>query len=442
MEPVVKPNIRGPARQRARAPGMTTPSNAAEWAARLIVDAVRAVARQRIAVSCIGLVLTLLVAGAYVAGVVNLNPAHNTIAVRVLLRESGGLLPNQDVTLRGSPVGRVESVTFTDTGVAAVAAIDAGVQIPQNSLVRVSALSPAGEQYLDFRPVDDHGPALTDGSVIGDHQTTIPVSLAQLLGEADGALAQLDPEKLAAITRELRVGRQGPQKLADILDGGAFLITTLDSVLPETVSVLRNSRLVLTTLGDVNPGLHRTSQNLQEILTGVNTMDGGFRTLVDRGSAPLTELDNIINDNSETMVQLLANLVTVAQLSYVRVPALQALFPATRGSVIDSVSSIVHDGGVWGLLNPYPRYSCDYNLPRRPPSLPDFVEPYRYTYCPNPDPNVLVRGAENAPRPPGDDTAGPPPGYHPHAQTDPTPLGPNSIPTPYGGPQLPTEPPT
>ncbi|MDT5276552.1 MAG: hypothetical protein QOG95_3484 [Mycobacterium sp.] len=36
-----------------------------------------------------------------------------------------------------------------------------------------------------------------------------------------------------------------------------------------------------------------------------------------------------------------------------------------------------------------------------------------------------------------DGTAGPPPGYGPLARTDPTPVGPNTIPTPYGGPQKP-----
>ena len=72
-----------------------------------------------------------------------------------------------------------------------------------------------------------------------------------------------------------------------------------------------------------------------------------------------------------------------------------------------------------------------------PPSRPDYPEPYLYTYCDNPDPAVLVRGARNAPRPPGDDTAGPPPGANPLATTDPTPSGPLTIPLPYGGPPLP-----
>lgn len=88
----------------------------------------------------------------------------------------------------------------------------------------------------------------------------------------------------------------------------------------------------------------------------------------------------------------------------------------------------------------YPRYRCHYYLQRRPPSTPDFPEPYRYIYCANNDRAVLVRGVRNAPRPPGDDTAGPPPGHDPLQKTDLTPTGRFAIPTTYGGAQLPAIP--
>ncbi|MGB3481119.1 MAG: MlaD family protein [Mycobacterium sp.] len=414
---------------------MTVSRNPLEQSARLIVAAVRWLARRRLSVSVVGLVLTLLAATAFIlVDSLGINPARSAYTVRVMLPETGGLLPNQDVTLRGVPIGRVESVNFTDTGVVATAAIDSDVPVPLDSSVRVSALSAAGEQYLEFRPQSDHGPNLTNGSVIGQNQTSIPVSLPRLLANGDGVLAQLDAKKLAAMSDELRVGHQGPQKLAALLDGGAFLVSTLDSVLPQTVSVLRTSRTVLTTLADVTPGLRDTSQQLQDVLHGVNAMDGGFRTLVDRGSAPLTALDAVIADNSETMVQLLGKLTTTAQVLNDRVPALHHMLNAPRSSAFDALGSIMHDGAVWAIADIYPRYSCDYNLPRRPVAVPDYFEPYLYTYCANPDPSILVRGARNAPRPPGDDTAGPPPGYDPLATATPTPIYPNTIPMPYGGP--------
>ncbi|WP_036368205.1 MlaD family protein [Mycolicibacterium austroafricanum] len=417
-------------------------TNPFEFGARLVVDTVRRLARRRSLTAFAGLILVLIVAIAYVVVVaLRVNPTRSQILVQVVLPESGGLLANQDVTLRGVPIGRVTAVNLEGATVTALALIDSRTQIPQDTAVRVSALSPAGEQYLDFRPDSDAGPYLTDGSVVGEKRTTVPVSFAELLADSEGVLAQIDPDKVAVITEELRVGQHGPKKLAALLDGGAFLISTLDSVLPETVSVIRNSRLVFGTITDVQPGLASTAQNVKDVLGGLNRMDGGFRRLVDTGTGPLHQLDAVFADNSDTMVQLLGNLTTVAQLSYVRVPALRALFPDSRGSMLEAVAAATRDGGVWTLVDPYPRYSCDYRLPRRAPSQADYVEPYLYTYCDNPDPSVLIRGARNAPRPPGDDTAGPPPGHDPLATTDPAPVGPNTIPLPYGGPPLPFEPP-
>ncbi|GFG70449.1 MlaD family protein [Mycolicibacter senuensis] len=418
-----------------------------EAPARLLVDATRACNRHRVAMSVAGIVVTLIAVTVYiVGGTLGISPLRSTISVQVHLRESGGLLPNQDVTLRGVRVGKVSSVRLADTGVVASVEIDGRQRVPANSRVRVSALSAAGEQYLDFRPEQAGGPALADGAVIDEDRTAIPVSLAQLLADANGLLAQADPQQLAAITTELRVSNQGPAKLAALLDGGAFLISTLDSVLPQTVSVLRTSRTVLTTLVDSNTGLVRASQNLHDIMAGAQSMDSGFRTLVDQGERPLTVLDKIIEDNSDTMVGLLGNLVTTAQLSSARIPALNEIVNSDRGgSAVEALSSVVRDGAVWVIADLYPRYSCDYGLPPLPPAIPNYPEPYLHTYCHNPDPSVLVRGARNAPRPPGDDTAGPPPGYDPHAQTDPVPPGPHTLLTPFGGVpmdvQLPPDPP-
>lgn len=418
---------------------MSTKPHLAERAARVVVDSTRVMARRRVASSVIGLIVTLVAAGLYIAiGSLGVHPLRSTISVKVLLRESGGLLPNQDVTFRGVPVGRVTSVNFTTGGVQATAEINSAAGVPADSQVSVSALSPAGEQYLNFRPNGSNAEAMADGTVITEDKTSVPVSLAQLLGDADGMLSQLDTEKLRLITDELRVSGQGPEKLAALLDGGAYLISTVDSVLPQTMSIVRNSRTVLTMLGDATAGLQRTSDNLSRTMAGVSAMDGGFRSLMDRGRAPLTALDGITADNSDTMAQLLVNLSTVAQVVSARVPALNEIVNSQRGgSGLDAITKFLHDGYLWVVVDIYPRYGCDYDLPPPPLFLANHPEPYLYTYCKNPDPSVLVRGARNAPRPPGDDTAGPPPNHDPLAQTMPTPQFNSLIPTPYGGPTLP-----
>jgi virulence factor Mce-like protein len=410
--------------------------------ANFVVGLVRAGHRRRAWLSSAALVLTLVVAAAYLfVGALRVHPLASTYRVTVQLPESGGLLPNQDVTLRGVPIGRVQSLGITPDGVNAIVDLDSAVPIPESSDVKVSGLSAAGEQYIDFSADSDSGPYLRNGSVIGQGRSTVPVTLAQLLADADGTLAQVDPAKLEVIKRELSLSKQGPQKLTAIVDGGSFLLSTLDSVLPETTSLLRTSRVVLTLVANKNAGIVVASDNLNRTLAGVDRMRNGYRQFVEQTPGSLTATDNLFADNSDTMVQLLGSLATTSQLLYLRVPALHALFPDDRGSVLDAAGTVMHDHGFWVTSDIYPRYACDYGTPRRPPSSADYPEPYLYTYCNNDDPGVLVRGARNAPRPAGDDTAGPPPGADLGRTTDPTPKGRFTIPTPYGGPALPIEPP-
>nr|WP_307786820.1 MlaD family protein [Mycolicibacterium mengxianglii] len=407
-----------------------------------VVAVVAAAHRRRSWLSAGALLLTLVVASAYLlVGALQVQPFSGTYRITVALPASAGLLPNQDVTMRGVPIGKVQRLDITAAGVNAVVDVASSIAIPESSQVKVSGLSAAGEQYLDFAADSDTGPYLTDGSMIAPGRATVPVGLAELLADSDGALAQVDPADLEMIRRELSLSDEGPQKLADIIDGGTFLLSTLDSVLPQTTSMLRTSRVVFTMVADKNAGIDVAAANLDETFAGISRMQDGFRRLTDRTPGALNSVDHLFADNSDTMVQLLGSLTTTSQLLYVRVPALNALFPTYRTSVLDALGSVMHHSGLWATGDIYPRYACDYGTPRRPPSSADYPEPFLYTYCRDDHPGVLVRGAKNAPRPAGDDTAGPPPGADLGATTDPTPRGRFSIPTPYGGPTLPIEPP-
>lgn len=408
--------------------------------ARVLVGTVRQLSRHRLLTSCVGLLLVLVVGVGYLLlGSLQLDPFRSQYQVRVELAQSGGLLPDQDVTLRGVRVGRVRSVAVDGDKVIAVATIRSGVRIPVGGDVRVASLSAAGEQFLDFLPSTESGPYLSDGDVVSQDRTSTPVTLATMLASMSGTLAQLDPAAIEAIRHELGASSAAPEKLAAIVDGGMFMLSTLDSVLPQTVSLLHNSKAVLITLGDVAPGLQATAANLSQTMAGVGSMTGGYQTLVDNTPGALAAVDKIIANNSPTMVQLLGNLTTTSQMAYLHVPALQEFFfPQQRtGSALDAITSAMHDGGVWAMVSPYPRYSCDYDLPRDAGTIPDFPEPFLHARCTNPDPSVLPRGAANAPRPLGDNTATSPPGVDPLQRADPTPTGPPTIPQTYGGPFVP-----
>jgi virulence factor Mce-like protein len=408
-----------------------------------IVGAVKYGHRHKAWLSAIALLMTLVLGLSYLMlGALRWNPLRSVYRVTVELPASGGLLANQDVTLRGVPIGKVEKLSIVPAGVNAEVRLNSSVKLSESSKARVAGLSAAGEQYIDFDGGNGEAPFLSNGSNFALGRTEVPVTLADLLAHSDGMLKQVDTDKLEIIKAELGMSKDGPQKLTDIVEGGTFLLSTLDGVLPETTKLLNTSRITLQLVADKDAGMKVATANLQEVFAGVNRMTGGFRTLTEQAPKTFAATDALFADNSETMVQLLGDLTTTTELLYLRVPALNALFPTYRGSLFDSLSSIVHDNGFWVSADIYPRYTCDYGTPRRPPASADYPEPFMYTYCRDDDPAVLIRGAKNAPRPAGDDTYGPPPGADLGKQTDPSPEGRFSIPTPYGGPTLPIEPPS
>ena len=407
-----------------------------------IVGAVKYGHRKKALLSALALLVTLMVGLAYLTlGALRWNPLKSVYRVNVELPASGGLLVNQDVTLRGIPIGKIDQLSLTRDGVDARIKINEGIEVSESSKARVAGLSAAGEQYLDFDGGTGEAPFLADGSTFAMGKTEIPVTLAQLLAHSDGMLKQIDTEKFELIKKELGMSKDGPQKLDDLIEGGLYLISTLDGVLPQTTSILSTSRVTLQLVSDKQEGMKVATGNFDKVFDGVNRMTGGFRQLTEQGPKTFGAVDNLFTDNSETMVQLLGDLTTVSELLYLRVPALNALFPTYRGSLFDSFSSIIHDGGFWVNMDIYPRYACDYGTPRLPPASADYPEPFMHTYCRDTDPAVLIRGAKNAPRPAGDDTYGPPPGADLGQRTDPSPQGRFSVPTPYGGPTLPIEPP-
>ncbi len=408
-----------------------------------IVGAVKYGHRKKAWLSALALLLTLLIGLSYLLlGALRWNPLRSVYRVTMELPASGGLLVNQDVTLRGVPIGKVEQLSITPDGVNAEVRLNSSTKLSTTSKARVAGLSAAGEQYIDFDGGNGEAPFLSNGSTFPMGRTAIPVTMAELIGHSDGMLKQVDTEKLEIIKEELGTSKEGPQKLTDIVEGGTFLLSTLDGVLPQTTQLLNTSRITLQLVSDKNEGMKVATANLTEVFGGVNRMTGGFRTLTNEAPKTFAATDTLFSDNSDTMVQLLGDLTTVTELMYLRVPALNALFPSYRGSVMDSLSSIIHDDGFWVTADIYPRYTCDYGTPRLPPSSADFPEPFMYNYCRDTDPAVLIRGAKNAPRPAGDDTYGPPPGADLGKRTDPSPEGRYSIPTPYGGPTLPIEPPS
>ena len=93
---------------------------------------------------------------------------------------SGGVFTNAEVTYRGVPVGRVGALSLTSDGINVELKLDnGGPDIPASARAVVANRSAIGEQYVDLRPDTDEGPFLTDGSVIEQDRTEVPIPVAE-----------------------------------------------------------------------------------------------------------------------------------------------------------------------------------------------------------------------------------------------------------------------
>ncbi|WP_054816080.1 MlaD family protein [Nocardia arizonensis] len=370
-------------------------------------------ARHRIGVANIGLIIVLILGSSYLAtAVLRFDPLPNTYRVTVELASSGGLAANNDVTFRGTRVGRVSEVRPSDTGVVAVADIRTSAKIPVGGIVAVGRLSAAGEQYLDFRPDSDTGPYLADGAVIQRSQTAAPVAIQSLLTNLSGLIGGLNPQRLTVIVDELdKALAGGPDRLRNMIAGISRAMAGLDGLLPQTRQLIENLSVIAETTSHAQPDLTTLTTGAGALFQQLTAADQEVRRFLDLGPGQLATLGGVIEDTKDPITDLVTNFSAITRAAKLRAPAIAALFPSLREGV-GAVSIPAWDGSFHTIVDPWPRETCDYPTKPLAPTLVQTDTRVRlYNYCVTDNPALQVRGSANAPRPNvPDNGSGPPPG--------------------------------
>ncbi|MGV9822378.1 MCE family protein [Nocardia xishanensis] len=369
--------------------------------------------RKRIAVANIGLVLVLILGSAYLgAQVLRFDPLPNTYLVTVELQTSGGLLANNDVTFRGTRVGRVREVRVADIGIAAVAEIQSSVRIPVGGTVAVGRLSAAGEQYLDFRPDSDTGPYLGDGDVVAMSQTKAPVSVQSVLANVSGMIGGMNPQRLTVIVDELdKALAGGPDRLRNMISGISRAMAGLTDLLPQTRQLIENLEIISETTSHAQPDLTTLTTGAGALFEQLTAADQEVRRFLDLAPGQLATLGGFVTETEDPVTNLVTNFVAITKSAKLRQPAIAALFPALREGA-EAIGVPAHDGAFHTLVDPWPRPTCDYETIPVVPTLATTDTRVRlYNYCVTNNPALQVRGSANAPRPNvPDNGSGPPPG--------------------------------
>jgi len=309
--------------------------------------------------------------------------------VQMELARAGGIFPQADVTYRGVSVGRVGAVRLTPTGVEADLNIsNAAPPIPADLQASVADLSAVGEQYVDLRPATSSGPYLTQGSVIPRRDTTLPLPVTSLLTSVNELATSVPLGELRIVLDNLATGFGGTStSLQALIDGQSRFIRASGSALTQTDTLIEDGQTVLATQNAEAAAFRAFSANLFA-----------------NGAPAAAQVAGLITDNTPTLGALIANLLTISQITLTRGAALQETFSALPAAIAAGSTVITTNGARFGVsltfFNPLP-CTAGYQGTKIRNGLDTSPGPPLNTNarCTSPASVTNVRGSAHAPAP-------------------------------------------
>ena len=327
--------------------------------------------------------------------------------VTLQLTDSGGIFTGAEVTYRGVSVGRVGPLRLTTQGVDAQLEIDPDAPpIPADSDAVVSDLSVIGEQFVDLRPVRRDGPTLRAGSVIPASRTSTPVPIGDLIAHLDIFLRSVPLDSLRTVVRELGTAVTGTgADLQILLDSTDAFTRDAIAALPQTVTLIRDGRVVLQTQNEQSSAIISFSRDLALLAAQLRSSDPDLRRLIATTPQFADQTSGLLRESGTQIGQLLADLLTVSRVALPRQAALRHLlsvYPVVTGGTDSSVvpdDGFVHLGLALNLFDPYACVRGYQGTIRRSGTDTTPIPANRDAFCAEPPGSPTdVRGAQNVPR--------------------------------------------
>ncbi|WP_037679173.1 MCE family protein [Streptomyces griseus] len=325
--------------------------------------------------------------------------------VRADFADSGGVFTGAEVTYRGVPVGRVGALRLTGAdGVSVALDIgDGAPRIPADTLAVVANRSAVGEQYVDLQPRTSKGPYLLDGSTIPRGSTRVPLPTTDLVLSLDRLVNSVDKDDLRVTVDELgkAFAGTGPD-LSRMVDSGNALVESASESLPETISLIEDSRKVLKTQADQGSSIKSFAHDLAALTAQLKSSDGDLRKLIGNATPAAQEVNSLLKSTGPQLSVLLANLISGGQVTLAHLPGVEQALVTFPALVSGSYTVVPGDGTThFGLVvnaGDPPPCTQGYGTARRDPADTSTREANRDAHCTAPrGSKTSVRGAQNAP---------------------------------------------
>lgn len=327
--------------------------------------------------------------------------------------DSGGVFPGAEVTYRGVPVGRVGALRLTGSGGVSVALDieDGAPRIPADTLAVVANRSAVGEQYVDLQPRTADGPYLLDGSAIPRGSTRVPLPTTDLVLSLDRLVNSVGKDDLRVTVDELGKAFSGTgPNLSRLVDSGNALVASASDSLPQTISLIEDSRKVLKTQADQGSSIKSFAHDLAALTAQLKSSDGDLRKLIGNATPAAQQVNSLLKSTGPRLSVLLANLISGGQVTLAHLPGVEQALVTFPALVSGSYTVVPGDGTThFGLVvnaGDPPPCTQGYGTARRDPADTSTRAANTDAHCTAPrGSKTSVRGAQNAPGPtaaPGD----------------------------------------
>jgi phospholipid/cholesterol/gamma-HCH transport system substrate-binding protein len=284
---------------------------------------------RRVKLQLMVFLLITLVGVAYVGGKyaqVDRLVFDDTYTVSASFAESGGIFTGAEVTYRGQPIGRVGKLKLLPDGVEVNLDINKNTLVPNDLMAVVANRSAIGEQYVDLQPRRDNGPYLQDHSKIDRKDTALPIDTTELLLNLDQLVNSVDRNSLRTTVKELGDALRGKgSDLQKIIDSSGLLINDADANILQTIKLINDGNTVLATQVASGDAIKTWAKNLALLSDTLVSSDADLRSVIDNGSAATEQLTALISENRGDIAVLLGNLLTMSEMTAVRLDSVEQL---------------------------------------------------------------------------------------------------------------------
>ena len=341
-----------------------------------------------VAISVVSAVLIVYALAQLLTGAI----LDDSYPLSVQVPDTGGLIPQQEITLSGVPVGLVESFKLEGEHVIVQMAIDENRNIPRDVDVVILRRSAVGEQALDFRPHDNGSEDFYEaGDVVQPADVVTPVEVQRLLTLADEVFSPIDPENAGKLIGELAdIVRGRRDDIRSIISDSAEFSSDIADNGENYDKLFREGRKVTRSLAANRESLAQSLGDMADAATVLSDMRGDFEGLLADAPPLMGEVSTLVNRVNPTLSCIVTDLAAINEYT-ARDRQMDNIETALRYNQwffvgFDIGSPYDAEGRVWNRLQFIP--------PQQPPAR---------SYLPEkrPIPDILPGGACESPFGPG-----------------------------------------